>query len=530
MAFSIKEYLHREFEVNGLDTQNQDFIQALEVALFSDKSLFLTGKAGTGKTTFLHTLRRLNLDKNMAVVAPTGVAAINAKGKTIHSFFKIDPRQIFLPGDPRLQVKAQEKGNSIYDHFRYRKKHRKVLERLQILVIDEVSMVRVEILDLIDQLLRVFRKKMHLPFGGVQMVFIGDPFQLPPVVRSTDWEFLAPHYNSRYFFSAHTFKELNPIHIELRKIYRQKDEAFKNILNRIRENRHSEKDLAQLNLSSQKYDFNLLDQGYILIGTHNATIGQVNEQKLAEIRKEPRVYKAEIKDDFPLNMAPFDPVDLTLKIGAQIIFMRNNAEGRYYNGMIGKVTKLDKNKIEVEDRRGFLYEVEREVWENVEYVYDEERQHLEAKVIGTFTQFPLKLAWAITVHKSQGLTFDRAILDIHRSFEAGQAYVALSRCTSLEGMVLKKSMLHYSVKVSPESIEFSQQRSTSEQIEEELENARALAVLKHAFKVFREGDFDLAKKIFDEVQSIQNVTQTPKWQQFLRLKEKLEDRFYTRGD
>ncbi|MDN3669049.1 DEAD/DEAH box helicase [Echinicola jeungdonensis] len=530
MASSIKNILYQDFKQQGLDTQNQDFIQALEVALFSDKSLFLTGKAGTGKTTFLHTLRRINLNKNMAVLAPTGVAAINAKGKTIHSFFKIDPRQIFLPGDPRLQVKTKEKGNSIFDHFRYRKKHRKVLESLQLLVIDEVSMVRVEILDLIDQLLRVFRKKMHLPFGGVQMIFIGDPFQLPPVVRPREWEFLAPHYESRYFFSSHAFKKLNPIHIGLNKIYRQKDEAFKNTLNRIRENHHSYADLDRLNLTSQKYNFDLLDQGFVLIGTHNATIGQINEQKLAEIRKEPRIYKAEIKDNFPLNMAPFDPIDLTLKIGAQVIFMRNNGEEKYYNGMIGKVAELEKNKILVEDRKGFLYEVEREVWENVEYEYDEEKQHLEAKVIGTFTQFPLKLAWAITVHKSQGLTFDRAILDIHRSFEAGQAYVALSRCTSLKGMVLKTPIPFSSVKVSPECIEFSHHRSATDQIEKELEEARAMAVMRHAFKAFRKGDYDLAERIFKEVQAIHDVTKYPKWQQFLRIKEKLEDRYYTRRD
>ncbi|WP_186757291.1 ATP-dependent DNA helicase [Echinicola salinicaeni] len=528
MAFSIKDFLYHEFQSQGLDTSNEAFIHALEVALFSKRSLFLTGKAGTGKTTFLHTLRKLNREKNMAVVAPTGVAAINAKGKTIHSFFKIDPRQMFLPGDPRLSPKAKEKGMSIFEQFQYRKKHRDLINRLDILVIDEVSMVRVEILDVIDQLLRVYRKKMHLPFGGVQMIFIGDPFQLPPVVRNTDWEHLAPHYASRFFFSAHAFKALNPIHIELGKIYRQKDENFKEILNRVRESEHTMEDLRILNATAKKYRFDLLDQEYILIGTHNATITEINTKKLAELKKEPRVYPAEIKDDFPMNMAPFDPVDLTLKIGAQVIFMRNNAEAKYYNGMIGKVSKMEKDMIEVEDHRGFIYEVRRETWENVEFIYNDKEEHLEAKVIGTFTQFPLKLAWAITVHKSQGLTFERAILDISRSFEAGQAYVALSRCTNLEGLVLKSPIGIQSVKVSPDSLVFSKQRLAAEQVEKELEHARALQLLKHAFRAFRQGEYELAQEMFDEVQAVHDVTIYPKWQQFLKLKEDLENRYYCR--
>ncbi|MEX2591171.1 MAG: AAA family ATPase [Anditalea sp.] len=528
MTFSLKDFFHREFQSKGLDTSNEAFIHALEIALFSERSLFLTGRAGTGKTTFLHTLKRVNLEKNMVVVAPTGVAAINAKGKTIHSFFKIDPRQIYLPGDPRLQTKTKEKGISIFDSFRYRKKQLDIIRRLQLLVIDEVSMVRVEILDVIDQILRVFRRKMHLPFGGVQLILIGDPFQLPPVVRSTEWEHLSKYYDTRFFFGSNAFKNLQPIHIALQKIYRQKDENFKNLLNRIRESKHSYQDIELLNETSKKYDFSLLDQGYILLGTHNTTIAEINRRKLDELKKKPKIYKAIIQGDFPLNMVPFDPMDLTLKVGAQVIFMRNNPEERYYNGMIGKVVKMTEDLIEVESNQGFFYQVRQETWENIEFIFNEEENHLETKVIGTFTQFPLKLAWAITVHKSQGLTFDRAILDIEKSFEAGQVYVALSRCTSLEGLVLKSPMGIQSVKVSHDSLQFSQQQSTSDQIENELAHARAMVAIKYAFQAFKAGDYEMAKRLFDEVQSIQDVTGYPKWRQFLKVRDWLENRFFTR--
>jgi ATP-dependent DNA helicase PIF1 len=523
MSF-LKDFLKREFERQGLDTTNEVFIQALEIALYSDRSMFLTGRAGTGKTTFLHTFNRLNQTKNMAVVAPTGVAAINAKGRTIHSFFRIDPRQLFLPGDARLQPGIKNKKESIFSTFQFTKSRLEVIRKLDVLIIDEISMVRVEILDIIDQILRVFRRKMHLPFGGVQLILIGDPFQLPPIVRDQDWELLSPHYQSRFFFSSHSFQQLRPFHLELEKIYRQKDYRFKELLNRIRESQHTPADLALLNQTCTKYDFNLLDQGYILLGTHNQHILEVNSRKLAELPGEPRIYKAELKDDFPVSMAPFDPIDLTLKVGAQVIFMRNNPEFKFYNGMLGKVVKLEENTIQVEDSRGFQYEVRREVWENVEFKYNEAKERVESEVIGSFIQFPLKLAWAITVHKSQGLTFERCVLDIGRSFEAGQVYVALSRCTSLEGLVLRSNIAMDSVKVSADSLAFSVQRSHADEIEEELERVRAFVGLRHAFRAFREGDYRLAEQFFQEAQRVEDFRQYPKWRKFLRVQDWLINR------
>ena len=528
MSVFIKDFFQKEFKAKGLDTENEQFIHALEIALFSDRSLFLTGRAGTGKTTFLHTLKKLNLDKNMAVVAPTGVAAINAKGKTLHSFFKIDPRQLFLPGDPRLKPNIKNKKLSIFQTFQYKKAQLDVIRKLDLLVVDEVSMVRVEMLDVIDQILRVFRKKMHLPFGGVQLILIGDPFQLPPVVRNEDWEHLKNHYSTRFFYGSHAFQALEPVHIELQKIYRQKDEVFKALLNRVRENLHTLEDINLLNLTVGQYDFKLLDQGYILLGTHNASINEVNAEKLKDLEGTEKKYEAVIKDNFPLSMAPFEPQNLILKEGAQVIFMKNNPELRYYNGMIGKVLEMSDSMIKVENNSGFIYEVERETWENIEYVYNEKEDHIESKTVGTFSQFPLKLAWAITVHKSQGLTFDKAILEIHRSFEAGQVYVALSRCTSMEGMILKSRISEYSVKVSADSVNFSKQRSSAAYIEKELELARALVAARYAFQAFKVGNYVMAEQIFDEIQLVIDITCYPKWDQFLRVKEWLEDRYYTR--
>ncbi len=526
MSDNLKDFFRQQFANAKLDVTNQQFITALEVALYSDKSLYITGKAGTGKTTFLKTFTALS-QKNMAVVAPTGVAAINAGGKTIHSFFKIDPREVFLPGDSRLSTRVMNGQPSIFDTFQYNKDQLEVIRHLKTLIIDEVSMVRADMLDLIDVLLRTFRKRAA-PFGGVQLILIGDPFQLPPVVRSAEWEILSQHYSNRYFFASKAFENLAPFHIALTKIYRQKDEAFKALLNRVRLREHTYDDVALLNDSSKLYHFSLLDEGYIMLGTHNASIVAINDQKLAALEGSIREFPAVLEGNYPNNLLPFEPANLKLKVGAQVIFMKNNASEGYYNGLMGKVEAFNNDSISVRAENNVSYQVKPEIWENIQYVYDEARHGIVSEVLGTCKQFPLKLAWAITVHKSQGLTFSKAVLDIGKSFEYGQAYVALSRCTSLDYLVLKDPIHSNCIKVSADSISFSKQQTTQEIIEQALAMDRANAAIIPAFQAFKKGDYDAARALYDAIQQEINIKDTPKWQQFLRVKEWLEDRHYVR--
>lgn len=526
MSYSLKAYFHQQFADAHLDITNQQFITALEVALYSDKSLYITGKAGTGKTTFLKTFTKLS-QKNMAVVAPTGVAAINAGGKTIHSFFKIDPREVFIPGDSRLNTRVLNGLPSIYDTFQYNIDQMEVIRHLKTLIIDEVSMVRVEMLDLIDILLRTFRKS-NRPFGGVQLILIGDPFQLPPVAKPQEWAILSQHYQNRYFFASKAFAALAPFHIALTKIYRQKDEAFKALLNRVRLRKHTYEDIVLLNDSSKRYHFGLLDDGYIMLGTHNASIAAINEQKLAALEGEVRDFPVILEGNYPNNLLPFEPANIRLKVGAQVIFMKNNAGEGYYNGLMGKVEAFNNDSITVKAENDVTYQVKPEIWENIQYVYDESRKAVVSEVLGTCKQFPLKLAWAITVHKSQGLTFSKAILDIGNAFEVGQAYVALSRCTSLEHLILKSPVHSSCIKVSSDSIRFSQQQTNQDIIEQSLAMDRANAAIKPAFHAFCKGDIDEARALYDAIQQVINMKDTPKWHQFLRVKDWLENRIYVR--
>ncbi|PKQ62429.1 hypothetical protein BZG02_11905 [Labilibaculum filiforme] len=405
---------------------------------FTNTTIFLTGKAGTGKTTFLRRLKE-ELPKRMIVVAPTGVAAINAGGVTIHSFFQL-PFGPILPGQI-LNEDKNPKAETNSPIRKYRKEKIDIIKSLDLLIIDEISMVRADLLDGIDEVLRKFKNR-KLPFGGVQVLMIGDLQQLPPVVKNEEWSLLRNHYETPFFFSSRAFLQSQHISIELKHVYRQKDESFIQILNEIRNNQLSQASYAEL---EKRYlpDFKPADKdGYITLTTHNARAQKINEEKLKQLKGKTEQFKANITGIFPEYSFPTEE-QLQLKKGAQVMFVKNDSspEKLYFNGKIGTVTGFGADVIHVKcETDDFEIDVYPEDWQNINYSINEESKEIEETISGAFSQFPLKMAWAITIHKSQGLTFERAIIDANAAFAHGQVYVALSRCKSLEGLVLKSTL------------------------------------------------------------------------------------------
>ena len=391
-------------------------------------SVFLTGKAGTGKTTFLREIKA-NPPKRMAVVAPTGVAAINAQGMTIHSFFQL-PLGPHIPGN---NSGIEEK------HYKMSKEKKNILRTLDLLVIDEISMVRSDLLDAIDDVLRKYKDR-EKPFGGVQLLMIGDLQQLAPVAKEEEWEMLRPYYSTPYFFGSKAIREIQYITIELTTIYRQTDNVFIKLLAKVRDNTLDSETLESLN---QRYipNFQPSDkEDWIRLTTHNKMANDYNERQLSQLAGRDVVFKASVTGNFPESAYPAEE-NLRLRVGAQVMFLRNDTSAyhRYYNGKIGVITCIQSDTITIVSKEdGSEIELSRTTWENTKYVINPDSKEIEEQTDGTFVQFPLRLAWAITIHKSQGLTFDHAVLDINESFAHGQAYVALSRCRSLTGLVLSK--------------------------------------------------------------------------------------------
>lgn len=401
--------------------KNLELRQAWEFVEHTGMSIFLTGKAGTGKTTFLKTLKS-HSHKRMVVVAPTGVAAINAGGVTIHSFFQL-PLSPYVPN-----AKMEQR-------FAYSKEKRKIMRTIDMLVIDEISMVRSDVLDAVDNVMRRFREH-DKPFGGVQLVMIGDLHQLTPVVSDKEEKILSEYYSTTYFFGSKALQSIDYVTIELHHVYRQQDESFLKILNDIRDGHPTADDLKTLNSRYNPSFRPNANDDYIRLTTHNSKADDYNNYELLALKTPSYTFEAEIEKEFPPSDYPTD-MRLTLKTGAQVMFLKNDPKGRYYNGRIGHVTYVDERQILVlcpGDEKAI--EVEKEVWENTKYKLNDSTNQIESEVVGTFTQYPLRLAWAITIHKSQGLTFDHAIIDAQLSFASGQVYVALSRCKTLEGMVL----------------------------------------------------------------------------------------------
>ncbi len=461
-----------------------------ELAEFTNRHIFLTGKAGTGKTTFLNDFVK-KTKKKFIVVAPTGIAAINAGGVTIHSMFGL-PLRTFIPTLERIDGSLANNIADLMHHFKYRKDKLKLLREVEIIIIDEVSMLRADVLDMMDFSLRHIRRNQQ-KFGGVQMLFIGDLYQLPPVVR--DENILAEYYNSPFFFDSYALKELPLITIELTKVYRQKDETFLNILNAIRDGNRDEIDFETLN---QRYNpsFEPEDEPYVYLMSHNRMADEVNQKKLKELPGKSHFFKAKITGDFKESQFPNEET-LELRVGTQVMFIRNDAsnEKRYFNGKLAEIVHIDDDDVFVViDGDDEEYKLKRETWEQKKYSLGADKS-IQEDVLGSFEQFPIRLAWAVTIHKSQGLTFDRLIIDAGKSFASGQVYVALSRCRTLEGIVLKS-------KITPEIIfsdhrveSFQEETNANEKIEEILNAEKFDYSIK---KILRRTDIQWLKNSIED--------------------------------
>lgn len=436
-------------------------VLASDYVLKTAENVFVTGRAGTGKTTFLKSIQN-NTTKNTIVAAPTGVAAINAGGITLHSLFQL-PFSAFLPTKQRVPAEFSNI-NTLFSNFKFGKAKLDLIKELELLIIDEVSMLRCDTLDAIDTILRTLRKKMNEPFGGVQVLFIGDLFQLPPVVKEEEWAMLHDYYDTPFFFSALVMKESNFRNIEFSHIYRQSDEKFIRLLNKVRNNEMLEDDFNMLNERYQPEVVTELED-YITLSTHNVKVDRINQQQLQKIEGDAYEFKAVIEGDFYENSYPTE-ANLVFKVGAQVMFIRNdsNAEKRFYNGKLATIKKVTSNEITVAFfDNGDELVVEKEKWENIKYNYNAETDKIEEEVMGSFFQYPLRLAWAITIHKSQGLTFEKAVIDAGRAFAAGQVYVALSRCTTINGLFLSTPITATAIMSDQRIVDFTDNYLSSEE-------------------------------------------------------------------
>lgn len=474
------------------DTGNIPFRLAQEFVAYSNRTLFLTGKAGTGKTTFLKILREQSF-KRMAVVAPTGVAAINAGGVTIHSLFQIPPG-LFIPepiyGWNRTNFAIQTPENLIRN-LRLSPQKKQLIEELELLIVDEVSMVRADMMDAMDLVLRHVRKKNRLPFGGVQLLLIGDLFQLPPVVKPEEWDLMRSIYKGVFFFDACVFRDAPPVYLELQKIYRQKDQHFIDILNAVRNNNVSAAMIEQLH---ERYnpDFNPpLNEFFITLTTHNNRADLINHQNLADLEGEVQFFDAEVNGDFPEKNFPAE-YRISLKANAQIMFIKNDKgdQRRFFNGKLATISRIDTDRnifVKFDDHPEEL-QLEQETWRNIRYQYDREKDRIVEEEVGSFKQYPIRLAWAITIHKSQGLTFEKAIIDAGRSFSAGQVYVALSRMTGLGGMVLKSRITQQAIKTDDRVISYCSEQAEPESLIREIEIEKKLFIERTLIDAFDFGN------------------------------------------
>jgi len=487
-----------------LNEENELFSLAAEIVNHTSRNLFLTGKAGTGKTTFLKFIKE-NTHKNTVVVAPTGVAAINAGGVTMHSFFQLPFVPFIGEGKNLFGNENFINRNSLIRNIRFSNQKIDLINELELLIIDEVSMLRADMVDAMDAILRHFRERKNIAFGGVQVLFIGDLYQLPPVVADEEWYKMKDHYESPFFFSANALRENPILFIELNKIYRQSEEKFIKLLNNIRNNEMSAFDVELLQ-ERFKADKRNVPKNSITLTTHNRIADRINFTELQKLTTQSHKFKGEINGNFSENALPTE-MELTLKEGAQVMFIKNDSDSskRYFNGKLATVKKITDEEIAVTlSGDGIDLILEKEKWENIRYKLNNETQKIEEEELGSFTQYPVRLAWAITIHKSQGLTFDHAVIDAGQSFTAGQVYVALSRCRTLNGIFLLSEIFPQSVKNDERIVEFSQQKNRFTEIKNILTDEK----LKYASLVLIK-TFDW-KKLVAMLEEFDTITKTKK--------------------
>lgn len=472
----------------------------LKYANQTNQSIFLTGKAGTGKTTLLREIVA-STHKNVAVVAPTGIAALNAKGVTIHSLFLL-PFATFVPDDNFVSEHVRvENRQSLRRHFKFNSSRKKLIQSLELLIVDEVSMLRADVLDAMDFMLRSIRRN-NLPFGGVQIIFIGDLLQLPPVVKPNEWNVLQNFYTGNYFFHAKVLQENPPVYIELDKVFRQTDQEFLDILNAIRDNniKPQHLDVLQKNVNP-KFDVRK-NKNTLVLTTHNHKADKINNDALDAIDSKEYTYEAETIDDFPERLYPMDYL-LRLKKGAKVMFTKNDIsfEKKYYNGKIGIVHDINPSEIKVRfPEENEIIEVDKYEWQNIHYSVNKNTKEIQEKILGTFTQYPLRLAWAITVHKSQGLTFDRAVIDLRQVFASGQLYVALSRLRSLEGLTLLENVSESLLIPNHEVADYAKNKPDKEQLQNYFDQCSANYLYENLTQAFSWNGFQLQwKKFMDDL-------------------------------